>query len=944
MSSKHIIIRGAREHNLKNVDVDIERDKLVVITGVSGSGKSSLAFDTIYAEGQRRYMESLSAYARQFLGRMEKPDVDMIDGLSPAISIDQKGSVKNPRSTVGTITEIYDYLRVLFARTGHPHCPNCGREIAAQTPQQIVDAVMRIPENTKVMIMSPIVKDRKGEHREIFAGLRKNGYARVRVDGKIISLDEEIELDKQKKHRIDVVIDRLIITKDEDISRVANSVETALKLSDGIVLVSEIDGEEHLYSDKFACVECGISVGEIEPRSFSFNSPHGACPACTGLGFRMDFDVDLIIPDKSLSISEGAIYPYHGQNMAMAQIYELADLYGESVDKPFSKLSKEFLQVLLYGENPNHGYYRNKFGRLRMRGYGFEGVIPRLDRLYKDTESQLVREQIEAFQVANICPECNGKRLRPEILKVTIGDKNIIDVSNLSVTDFRKWVDMLKSEHSVYTETEKMIAHDVLKEITARLKFLEDVGLEYLTMHRSSATLSGGEAQRIRLATQIGSGLVGVLYICDEPTIGLHPSDDYRLIGTLHRLRDLGNSVIVVEHDEAIMRAADCIIDMGPRAGIYGGEVVAVGTVDEIMKNEKSLTGAYLSGRKQIPVPKKRRKGNGHSIVIKGARQNNLKNIDVKIDLGKMVCVTGVSGSGKSSLINEILQKALSKYFYRSKERPGDHDSIEGLENLDKVINIDQSPIGRTPRSNPATYTGMFTPIRELFASMPEAKARGYTAGRFSFNVKGGRCEACHGDGYNQIEMQFLADVTVPCEVCHGKRYDREVLEVMFKGKNIADVLDMSVDEAMSLFENQPRIYSKLKTLSDVGLGYIKLGQPATTMSGGEAQRVKLSTELSKRATGKTIYILDEPTTGLSFADVDALLVVLQRLVDAGNSIVLIEHNLDIIKSSDWIIDLGPKAGDKGGRIVAEGTPEQIAKNPKSVTGKFLKPVLGIKD
>jgi excinuclease ABC subunit A len=944
MSSKHIIIRGAREHNLKNVDVDIERDKLVVITGVSGSGKSSLAFDTIYAEGQRRYMESLSAYARQFLGRMEKPDVDMIDGLSPAISIDQKGSVKNPRSTVGTITEIYDYLRVLFARTGHPHCPNCGREIAAQTPQQIVDAVMRIPENTKVMIMSPIVKDRKGEHREIFAGLRKNGYARVRVDGKIISLDEEIELDKQKKHRIDVVIDRLIITKDEDISRVANSVETALKLSDGIVLVSEIDGEEHLYSDKFACVECGISVGEIEPRSFSFNSPHGACPACTGLGFRMDFDVDLIIPDKSLSISEGAIYPYHGQNMAMAQIYELADLYGESVDKPFSKLSKEFLQVLLYGENPNHGYYRNKFGRLRMRGYGFEGVIPRLDRLYKDTESQLVREQIEAYQVANICPECNGKRLRPEILKVTIGDKNIIDVSNLSVTDFRKWVDMLKSEHSVYTETEKMIAHDVLKEITARLKFLEDVGLEYLTMHRSSATLSGGEAQRIRLATQIGSGLVGVLYICDEPTIGLHPSDDYRLIGTLHRLRDLGNSVIVVEHDEAIMRAADCIIDMGPRAGIYGGEVVAVGTVDEIMKNEKSLTGAYLSGRKQIPVPKKRRKGNGHSIVIKGARQNNLKNIDVKIDLGKMVCVTGVSGSGKSSLINEILQKALSKYFYRSKERPGDHDSIEGLENLDKVINIDQSPIGRTPRSNPATYTGMFTPIRELFASMPEAKARGYTAGRFSFNVKGGRCEACHGDGYNQIEMQFLADVTVPCEVCHGKRYDREVLEVMFKGKNIADVLDMSVDEAMSLFENQPRIYSKLKTLSDVGLGYIKLGQPATTMSGGEAQRVKLSTELSKRATGKTIYILDEPTTGLSFADVDALLIVLQRLVDAGNSIVLIEHNLDIIKSSDWIIDLGPKAGDKGGKVVAEGTPEQIAKNPKSVTGKFLKPVLGIKD
>ncbi len=944
MSSKHIIIRGAREHNLKNVDVDIERDKLVVITGVSGSGKSSLAFDTIYAEGQRRYMESLSAYARQFLGRMEKPDVDMIDGLSPAISIDQKGSVKNPRSTVGTITEIYDYLRVLFARTGHPHCPNCGREIAAQTPQQIVDAVMRIPENTKVMIMSPIVKDRKGEHREIFAGLRKNGYARVRVDGKIISLDEEIELDKQKKHRIDVVIDRLIITKDEDISRVANSVETALKLSDGIVLVSEIDGEEHLYSDKFACVECGISVGEIEPRSFSFNSPHGACPACTGLGFKMDFDIDLIIPDKSLSISEGAIYPYHGQNMAMAQIYELADLYGESVDKPFSKLSKEFLQVLLYGENPNHGYYRNKFGRLRMRGYGFEGVIPRLDRLYKDTESQLVREQIEAYQVANICPECNGKRLRPEILKVTIGDKNIIDVSNLSVTDFRKWVDMLKSEHSVYTETEKMIAHDVLKEITARLKFLEDVGLEYLTMHRSSATLSGGEAQRIRLATQIGSGLVGVLYICDEPTIGLHPSDDYRLIGTLHRLRDLGNSVIVVEHDEAIMRAADCIIDMGPRAGIYGGEVVAVGTVDEIMKNEKSLTGAYLSGRKQIPVPKKRRKGNGHSIVIKGARQNNLKNIDVKIDLGKMVCVTGVSGSGKSSLINEILQKALSKYFYRSKERPGDHDSIEGLENLDKVINIDQSPIGRTPRSNPATYTGMFTPIRELFASMPEAKARGYTAGRFSFNVKGGRCEACHGDGYNQIEMQFLADVTVPCEVCHGKRYDREVLEVMFKGKNIADVLDMSVDEAMSLFENQPRIYSKLKTLSDVGLGYIKLGQPATTMSGGEAQRVKLSTELSKRATGKTIYILDEPTTGLSFADVDALLIVLQRLVDAGNSVVLIEHNLDIIKSSDWIIDLGPKAGDKGGRIVAEGTPEQIAKNPKSVTGKFLKPVLGIKD
>ncbi len=941
MSNKYIVIKGAREHNLKNVDLTFERDKFVVITGVSGSGKSSLAFDTLFAEGQRRYMESLSAYARQFLGRMEKPNVDSIDGLSPVISIDQKGTVRNPRSTVGTITEIYDYLRLLFARTGHPHCPRCGKEISAQTVQQMVDTVINMPDRTKLIILSPIIRDRKGEYRDLFAGLRKNGYARVRVDGKMSELADDIVLDKNKKHKIDVVIDRLIVNKgDCDISRISSSIETALKLSEGTVLLSVVDGEEILLSDKYACAECGISIGEIEPRSFSFNSPHGACPECTGLGFKMEFDPDLIIPDKSLSLSEGAIYPYRTQSNALNQIAELAYRFGESVDTPFEKLSKRFVNALLYGENPDHHYYRNQFGKLRMAGWGFEGVIPRLDRLYKDTESQLVRDQIEEYQVANVCTACKGTRLKPEVLSVTIGGKNIVDICNLSVNKFLDWVKMLQSEDSVFSETEKIISRDVLKEIKARLNFLVDVGVDYLTMHRASYTLSGGEAQRIRLATQIGSGLVGVLYICDEPTIGLHPADSHRLIKTLKELRDLGNSVVVVEHDEAIMRAADYIVDMGPRAGIYGGRVVAQGTIDDIMKDENSLTGAYLSGRKKIQYPKKRRKGNGKSIIIRGAKQNNLKNIDVKFDLGKMICVTGVSGSGKSSLVNEILMKALSQHFYRSKDKPGDYDSIEGLENIDKVINIDQTPIGRTPRSNPATYTGMFTPIRELFASMPEAKARGYTAGRFSFNVKGGRCEACSGDGYKKIEMQFLADVTVPCEVCHGKRYDREVLEVLFKGKSIADILDMSVDEAIPLFENHPRIISRLQTMQAVGLGYMKLGQPATTMSGGEAQRVKLSTELSKRATGKTLYILDEPTTGLSFADVDALLTVLQKLVDVGNTVVLIEHNLDVIKSSDWIIDLGPGAGDEGGKVVCEGTPETVSKNTRSLTGKFLKEIL----
>jgi excinuclease ABC subunit A len=935
-----IFIKGAREHNLKNIDVTIPRDKLVVITGVSGSGKSSLAFDTIYAEGQRRYMESLSAYARQFLGRMEKPDVDYIEGLSPAISIDQKGTSHNPRSTVGTVTEIYDYLRLLFARTGHPHCPGCGREITVQTVEQIVDSVRSLPQDSRIMIMAPLVKDRKGEYQQVFNDLRKAGYARVRVDKEIRDLSEDFQLDKQKKHTIEAVIDRLVIGESDSQSRIADSVETALKLGGGVVLVSVIDGEELLFSEHFACVQCGISLGEIAPRTFSFNNPHGACPACTGLGIKLEIDPDLVLPDKDLSLEEGAIHPYQWQNWYLYSVSEMVRRHGFSMKTPIRDLTPEQINLILYGESELKYKYRNRYGNERLYSDGFEGVIPRMERLYHDTESETSRSYIERYMVSKTCPVCHGKRLKPEALSVTIGDKNITDVTSMSVIQVSDWIKMLVGKDSIFNQREKKIAREVLKEIGARLGFLENIGLDYLSLDRTAGTLSGGEGQRIRLATQIGSGLMGVLYICDEPTVGLHPADDYRLIRTLKELRALGNTLIVVEHDEAMMRAADYIIDMGPGAGEHGGRVVASGALEEILASENSLTGQYLSGRKSIPVPDRRRGGNGAEIIIKGARQNNLKNIDVAIPLGKMVCVTGVSGSGKSTLISDILYKKLAQIFYKSRDNPGDVDDIEGIGNIDKVINIDQSPIGRTPRSNPATYTGLFTHVRELFATSPEARIRGYAPGRFSFNVKGGRCEACHGDGFIQIEMQFLPDVTVPCEVCKGKRYNREVLEIHFKGKNIAEVLDMTVEQALSFFEHFPNVKSKLQTLSDVGLGYIHLGQPATTLSGGEAQRIKLATELSKRATGRTLYILDEPTTGLSFEDVAALLKVLQRLADAGNTVVIIEHNLDIIKNADWIIDLGPGAGDKGGRVVAVGTPEEIAKNKKSVTGEYLKKVL----
>jgi len=936
-----IVVKGAREHNLKNIDVVIPRDKLVVITGVSGSGKSSLAFDTIYAEGQRRYVESLSAYARQFLGRMEKPEVDYIEGLSPAISIDQKGPSRNPRSTVGTVTETYDYLRLLFARVGHPHCPQCGREIAMQTVQQIVDAIQNIPEASRIMILAPLVRDRKGEYQAVFDDLRKAGYVRVRVDGHIYDLSENFQLDKNKKHSIEVVVDRLVIGKSDSQSRIADSVETALKLGAGVVLVSIIDGEELLFSEHFACVHCGISLGEIAPRTFSFNSPHGACPDCTGLGFKLEIDPELVIPNKDLSINQGAIRPWQFQSWYFYRLEPLAQRYNFSLDTPVKELSKHQLGRILYGEGGVPIRYRNRFGRVRQYFDGFEGVIPTMERHYRDTESENSRANIERYMVSQTCPTCQGKRLKPESLAVTIDDRNIMDITSMSVTQALDWVDTIGDERkTVLTKREQIIAHQILKEIRARLGFLKDVGLDYLTLDRSSATLSGGEAQRIRLATQIGSGLMGVLYICDEPTVGLHPADDFRLIETLKRLRDLGNTILVVEHDEAMMRAADYIIDMGPGAGEHGGWIVTTGTLPDIMNCPESITGQYLSGAKQIPLPPERRPGSGQEIVIKGARQNNLKNIDVRIPLGKLVCITGVSGSGKSTLIDEIMYKKLAQLFYRARERAGDCDAIIGVEYIDKVVNIDQSPIGRTPRSNPATYTGTFTPIRELFATVPEARMRGYAPGRFSFNVKGGRCEACGGAGFIQIEMQFLPDVTVPCEVCKGKRYNREALEIRFKGKNIAEVLDMTVEQALAFFEHFPRVRSKLETINDVGLGYIRLGQPAPTLSGGEAQRVKLAAELSRRSTGRTLYILDEPTTGLSFEDVAALLRVLQRLVDAGNTVIVIEHHLDVIKNADWIIDLGPGAGDRGGYIVATGTPEEIAQERSSATGQYLTRVL----
>ncbi|MBA7501136.1 UvrABC system protein A [subsurface metagenome] len=934
-----IVVKGAREHNLKNIDVTIPRDKLVVITGVSGSGKSSLAFDTIYAEGQRRYVESLSAYARQFLGRMEKPDVDYIDGLSPAISIDQKGPSKNPRSTVGTVTEVYDYLRLLFARVGHPHCPKCGREIAMQTVQQIVDAIQALTENSRIMILAPLIRDRKGEYQAVFDDLRKAGYVRVRVDGHIYDLSEEFQLDKYKKHTIEAVVDRLVIGQ-SDQSRIADSVETALKLGAGVVLMSIIDGEELLFSEHFACVHCGISLGEIAPRTFSFNSPHGACPACTGLGVKLEIGPELVIPNKELSVAQGAIHPYQTQLWYFDRLDDLSRRYNFSFNTPVKDLSELQLKLILYGEKGGLVSYRNQFGRVRQYFTGYEGVIPRLERLYRDTESEYSRAYIERYMVSRVCPVCEGKRLKPESLAVTIEGRNIIEVSSMSVTQALEWVDTLSGSQTILSEREQIIAREILKEIQARLGFLKDIGLDYLTIDRPSTTLSGGEAQRIRLATQIGSGLMGVLYICDEPTVGLHLADNFRLIETLKRLRDLGNTILVVEHDEAMMRAADHIIDMGPGAGEHGGWIVTTGALPDIINCKESITGQYLSGAKQIPLPQKRRPGSGKEIVIKGARQNNLKNIDVHIPLGKFVCITGVSGSGKSTLIDEIMYKKLAQIFYRSRERPGDCDSIIGVEYIDKVINIDQSPIGRTPRSNPATYTGTFTPIRELFATVPEARMRGYAPGRFSFNVKGGRCEACRGEGYIKIEMQFLPDVTVPCEVCKGKRYNREALEIRFKDKNIAEVLDMTVEQALVFFEHFPRVRSKLETLRDVGLGYIRLGQPAPTLSGGEAQRVKLATELSKRSTGRTLYILDEPTTGLSFDDVAALLRVLQRLVDTGNTVIVIEHHLDVIKNADYIIDLGPGAGDHGGYIVATGIPEEIARERSSATGQYLGRVL----
>ncbi len=1040
MPQDKIVIRGAREHNLKNIDVTIPRDKLVVITGLSGSGKSSLAFDTIFAEGQRRYIESLSAYARQFLDKMEKPDVDHIDGLSPAISIDQKGTTHNPRSTVGTVTEIYDYMRLLYARTGHPHCPICGREVSQQTVQQIVDAVLNLPDGSRIMLLAPLVTGRKGEYKSIFEEMRRSGYVRVRVDGKIYDLSEEIDLDKQKKHTIEVVVDRLVIHKrpkssQSDIShqegrnelqpfkqvaerptlydvnagrdgrsgedgagdeqlqvqqeevdsslrqRVADSLETTLKLGNGVVLVSIVDGEEILFSERFACVYDGISLPEIAPRTFSFNSPHGACPTCTGLGTQQEIDAELVVTHPELSLAEGAIAPWskvvNGSQWHASILEALAQKYNFSLNTPWRNLTEDQRQKVLYGAPEQLTIrYTPQHGRTRSYSINFEGVIPNLDRRYRQTDSQSIREEIEGFMSARVCPDCHGARLKPEALGVTVGGRNIVQVTRLSIVMAQRFFQELEAESQpltaqrsvrslngngekngnpvapdpltpidprgplvevTLTGRERFIARQVFKEIRARLQFLVDVGLDYLSLDRAAASLSGGEAQRIRLATQIGSGLMGVLYILDEPSIGLHQRDNARLIKTLERLRDLGNTLLVVEHDEDTMRAADHIIDIGPGPGEHGGKVVAEGTYKDIIASTDSLTGDYLSRRKRIPLPTQRREGNGRPLRIVGARENNLKNITVDIPLGKFVVVTGVSGSGKSTLITDILYRKLAHALYRAHDRPGAHDAIEGMEFLDKVIDIDQSPIGRTPRSNPATYTNAFTGIRELFAQVPESRIRGYQPGRFSFNVKGGRCEACKGEGIVKIEMNFLPDVYVPCEVCKGKRYNREALEIHYKGKNIADVLDMTVEEAMGFFANVPSIFNKMKTLFDVGLGYMRLGQPATTLSGGEAQRVKLATELARRATGRTMYILDEPTTGLHFADVDRLLQVLQRLVDAGNSIIVIEHNLEVIKSADWIIDLGPEGGDAGGQVIAEGTPEDVAENEQSFTGYFLK-------
>ena len=951
-----IIVRGAREHNLKNIDVEIPRDKLVVITGVSGSGKSSLAFDTIYAEGQRRYVESLSAYARQFLGLMEKPDVDYIDGLSPAISIDQKGASRNPRSTVATQTEIYDHLRLLYARAGHPHCPSCGRPIQRQTVQQIVDSILAIPPGRRLLVMAPVIRDRKGEYQKVFEDARKAGFVRVRVDGQVRDLEESISLDKNKRHSIEIVVDRLLTEEpgEEESARgrLSDSVETALRLGGGIVHVLLLEDkaagqpqEERMYSEHFACVNCGLSFGELEPRNFSFNSPHGACRQCTGLGVKMELDPALVVANKNLSLAEGAIQPWSRTSSVstwyMRMLEAVARKHHFSIQAPVKELTPEQLNIVLYGDRtPITLHYTGAGGDDNKWDTTFEGVIPNLSRRYRETDSDYIRSEIEKYMAENPCPACGGARLKPESLAVTLDGKNISEVTRSSIGEALDWVDRLRGPDSPLTERERTIANQILKEIHARLTFLSDVGVDYLTLDRRTGTLAGGEAQRIRLATQIGSSLMGVLYVCDEPSVGLHPADDARLITTLKRLRDLGNTVLVVEHDEAMMRAADHIIDLGPGAGEQGGRLVAEGTVDQVEASPDSITGQYLSGRREIPLPPVRRAGNGKALVVQGARQNNLKNINVRIPLGMFVCVTGVSGSGKSTLVSDILARKAAQLLYAARERPGECDAIMGLEHLDKVVVIDQSPIGRTPRSNPATYTGMFTPIRELFASVPEARLRGYKPGRFSFNVKGGRCESCQGAGYIQIEMQFLPDVEVPCEVCHGARYNREALEILFRGRNIAEVLDMTVERAVEFFDAFPRVRGKLRTLHDVGLGYIKLGQPATTLSGGEAQRVKLSTELSRRATGRTLYILDEPTTGLSFEDVNALMRVLHRLVDAGNTVLVIEHHLDVIKQADHIIDLGPLGGDRGGEIVAEGRPEAIAQVDASFTGQYLRGVL----
>lgn len=939
-NKKYIKIRGAAEHNLKNIDIDIPRDEFVVLTGLSGSGKSSLAFDTIYAEGQRRYMESLSSYARQFLGQMEKPQVESLEGLPPAISIDQKSTNRNPRSTVGTVTEIYDYLRLLFARAGIPHCPKCGREIKKQTVDEMVDKIMALPERTKIQVLAPVVRGRKGRHEKVLEGAKRSGYVRVRVDGNMYELTEDITLDKNIKHNIEIVVDRLAIREGME-KRLNDSIDNALKLADGLMIIDVIDGEPMTFSQHFSCPDCGISIDEIQPRSFSFNNPFGACPDCYGLGYKMEFDEDLMIPDKSLSINQGAIVVLgwqsanDGKSFANAILKALGKKYNFDLDTPFEDYPQEIHDILIHGTNgvsvPVH--YRGQRGE-GVYDIAFEGLIRNVERRYRETSAESTKAEYETYMRITPCKNCGGQRLKKESLAVTIADKNIYEMTEMPVRDLREFL-----ENVELSEMQHKIGDEILKEIKGRLKFLVDVGLDYLSLSRATGTLSGGEAQRIRLATQIGSGLVGVAYILDEPSIGLHQNDNDKLLATLKHLRDLGNSLIVVEHDEDTMRAADFIVDIGPGAGAHGGEVIATGTAEDIMKNPNSITGKYLSGEIKIPVPKTRRKPSGWLKIV-GAKENNLKNINVKIPTGVLTCVTGVSGSGKSSLVNEILYKSLAKQLNRARYIPGKHKTIEGVEQLDKIIDIDQSPIGRTPRSNPATYTGVFDTIRDLFANTMDAKERGYKKGRFSFNVKGGRCEACSGDGILKVEMHFLPDVYVPCEVCGGKRYNRETLEVKYKGKSIYDVLDMTVEEALDFFKNVPKIHNKIQTLYDVGLSYIKLGQPSTTLSGGEAQRIKLATELSKRSTGRTIYVLDEPTTGLHFADVHKLVEILQRLAAEGNTVVVIEHNLDVIKTADYIIDMGPDGGDRGGTVVVQGTPEEVAKHPTSYTAKYVKQYL----